>query len=202
MPVAAIGSIAPAWTCSMLRENSIGRGPRRQASAGGSRWVTSPTRPPSPAFAQAVWPDPGVATVMQNRARDMAGWIDINVSSDLQSYRPPGKGRLAFVRRNSRGRCSCGAAAAKMTAMARRHGKLVIFDCDGVLVDSEILACGVQSRALCGLWAAYRPRGGGRSFPRRLRPDMRAALEIDLGGPLPSDHEARCGQELFALFRS
>jgi HAD superfamily hydrolase (TIGR01509 family) len=30
---------------------------------------------------------------------------------------------------------------------------------------------------------------------------MRAALEVDLGRPLPDDHEARCGAELFVLFR-
>jgi HAD superfamily hydrolase (TIGR01509 family) len=30
---------------------------------------------------------------------------------------------------------------------------------------------------------------------------MRAALELDLGRPLPDDHEARCGAELYALFR-
>jgi beta-phosphoglucomutase-like phosphatase (HAD superfamily) len=30
---------------------------------------------------------------------------------------------------------------------------------------------------------------------------MRAALDADLGRPLPDDHETRCGAELFALFR-
>ncbi len=82
-----------------------------------------------------------------------------------------------------------------------RH-QLVIFDCDGVLVDSEILACGVQSRALADYGLRITPEEVADRFLGASATDMRAAIEIDLGGPLPSDHEARCGQELFALFRA
>src|SRR3954451_4247860 len=78
---------------------------------------------------------------------------------------------------------------------------LVIFDCDGVLVDSEILACDVQARAL----AEYGLRISGAEVARRFlgmsAKDMRALLETDLGRPLPADHETRCGAELFGLFR-
>ena len=81
------------------------------------------------------------------------------------------------------------------------HGKLLIFDCDGVLVDSEILACGVESRALGAYGLSIGPEEVARRFLGASARDMRAALEIDLGAPLPADHEMRCAQELFALFR-
>lgn len=87
-----------------------------------------------------------------------------------------------------------------MSPLARRS--LLIFDCDGVLVDSEILACGVQSRALTAYGLPISPDEVAARFLGASAKDMRAALEIDLGRPLPDDHEARCLQELFALFRN
>jgi HAD superfamily hydrolase (TIGR01509 family) len=79
--------------------------------------------------------------------------------------------------------------------------RLVIFDCDGVLVDSEILACGVQARAITGYGFPLSTADVARRFLGMSARDMRAAVEIDLGRPLPDDHEARCADELFALFR-
>ena len=78
---------------------------------------------------------------------------------------------------------------------------LVIFDCDGVLVDSEILACEVQARALTGYGLPISGAEVARRFLGLSATDMRALLETDLGRPLPADHEARCGEELFGLFR-
>jgi HAD superfamily hydrolase (TIGR01509 family) len=79
--------------------------------------------------------------------------------------------------------------------------RLVIFDCDGVLVDSEILACDVQARALSEYGLAISGAEVARRFLGMSAKDMRAELEIDLGRPLPDDHESRCGEELFGLFR-
>jgi HAD superfamily hydrolase (TIGR01509 family) len=78
---------------------------------------------------------------------------------------------------------------------------LVIFDCDGVLVDSEILACDVQARAITAYGLTMSGAEVARRFLGMSASDMRAALEIDLGRPLPSVHEASCAAELFALFR-
>ena len=93
--------------------------------------------------------------------------------------------------------------AASTTTTLRDAGTrpLFIFDCDGVLVDSEVLACDVQARALtaCGL-----PISGAevaRRFLGMSAKDMHRLLETDLGRPLPLDHETRCKEELFALFR-
>jgi HAD superfamily hydrolase (TIGR01509 family) len=78
---------------------------------------------------------------------------------------------------------------------------LVIFDCDGVLVDSEILACDVQSRALAEYGLALSGADVARRFLGMSARDMRSALETDLGRPLPDDHETRCARELYDLFR-
>jgi HAD superfamily hydrolase (TIGR01509 family) len=80
-----------------------------------------------------------------------------------------------------------------------RH--LVIFDCDGVLVDSEILACDVQARALTEYGLSLSGADVARRFLGVSARDMRAALEVDLGRRLPDDYEMRCGAELYALFR-
>jgi HAD superfamily hydrolase (TIGR01509 family) len=80
--------------------------------------------------------------------------------------------------------------------------RLVIFDCDGVLVDSEILACGVQARAVTAYGLPLSTEDVTRRFLGMSARDMRAGLELNLGRPLPEDHEARCAEELFALFRS
>jgi beta-phosphoglucomutase-like phosphatase (HAD superfamily) len=86
-----------------------------------------------------------------------------------------------------------------MSEPARR--KLLIYDCDGVLVDSEILACGVASRALAAHGLSISPQEVARRFLGASSKDMRAALEIDLGRPLPADFEESRSTELFALFR-
>jgi len=78
---------------------------------------------------------------------------------------------------------------------------LVIFDCDGVLVDSEVLACDVQARALTGYGLPISGTDVARRFLGMSAKDMRRLLEVDLGRPLPADHESRCGEELFRLFR-
>jgi|SRR3954468_24178852 HAD superfamily hydrolase (TIGR01509 family) len=83
----------------------------------------------------------------------------------------------------------------------RRSGRLVIFDCDGVLVDSEILACEVQARAITSYGLALTGKEVAARFLGISAKDMRTAVELDLGRPLPDDHEKRCGEELFDQFR-
>jgi len=70
--------------------------------------------------------------------------------------------------------------------------RLVIFDCDGVLVDSEILACNVQARAVTDYGLPLSGAEVAGRFLGMSARDMRASLEADLGRPLPSDHEVRC----------
>jgi HAD superfamily hydrolase (TIGR01509 family) len=67
----------------------------------------------------------------------------------------------------------------------------VIFDCDGVLVDSEILAVEVEIVLLAELGLAYEPAEYGRRFLGLHDSAFRDALDIDCraatGRPLPSD---------------
>lgn len=77
---------------------------------------------------------------------------------------------------------------------------LVVFDCDGVLVDSEVLAC----RAVADTLAAFGHPIGAESIAERFtgvsNKDMYAALATDIGGPLPEEFDAamkRCALDLF-----
>ena len=84
---------------------------------------------------------------------------------------------------------------------ARRSGiDLVVFDCDGVLVDSEVLAC----RAVADTLAAFGHIVAADSIAERFtgvsNRDMYAVLAADIGGALPDDFDAamkRCALELF-----
>jgi len=80
------------------------------------------------------------------------------------------------------------------------HPAAVIFDADGVLVDSEILAIEVEIAMLAELGLTYAPAEYRRRFLGLHDHDFRDALDIDsraaTGKPLPSDflhrtHERR-----------
>ena len=67
----------------------------------------------------------------------------------------------------------------------------VIFDCDGVLVDSEILAIEVEVVLLAELGLTYEPAEYGRRFLGLNDAAFREALDVDCrdrtGNPLPPD---------------
>ncbi|WP_043839130.1 HAD family hydrolase [Muricoccus aerilatus] len=67
-----------------------------------------------------------------------------------------------------------------------RHG-LVIFDCDGVLVDSEILAAEVLARAATSLGLAITAAEALPRFRGRRLPAILAEIEAELSTPLPPD---------------
>ena len=78
--------------------------------------------------------------------------------------------------------------------------KLVIFDCDGVLVDSEPLACRIELAALAALGhpigaEEFRRRAVGRS-----RKDVNAMLETHWARALPTDYTDRIRAATFAAF--
>jgi len=77
---------------------------------------------------------------------------------------------------------------------------LVIFDCDGVLVDSEVISCQAHADVLsrCGY-----PITAEQVFDRFLgRSSKQARLEIEaeLGHSLPDDFNAQLQDRLFAAF--
>jgi HAD superfamily hydrolase (TIGR01509 family) len=79
---------------------------------------------------------------------------------------------------------------------------LLIFDCDGVLVDSEVIAHAVMVDLVTEFG---RPMTLQESFGifagKRLR-DALAAAEAWLGKPIPPEAVAKAGEHLFERFRS
>jgi HAD superfamily hydrolase (TIGR01509 family) len=88
----------------------------------------------------------------------------------------------------------------RVTMGVARWPKVVIFDCDGVLVDSEVLALAVTRRRLneAGLNlsdAETRERFLGLRFDSAVR-----RVEAELGSPLPKDFPDDLSREILAAF--
>jgi HAD superfamily hydrolase (TIGR01509 family) len=78
----------------------------------------------------------------------------------------------------------------------------VIFDCDGVLVDSEPLACAFQAQQLGRAGLAISGEEVALRYAGMSAGDMRRAIERELGRALPEDHEARSAEALKKIFQS
>jgi HAD superfamily hydrolase (TIGR01509 family) len=77
---------------------------------------------------------------------------------------------------------------------------LVIFDCDGVLVDSEVISCRAHSAVLTRHGF---PITAEQVFDRFLGRSLRQAnieVEAELGRPLPDDFHVQLQDELFQAF--
>lgn len=79
---------------------------------------------------------------------------------------------------------------------------LLIFDCDGVLVDSEVLACRIDAEVLAGFGIVLSPEDIMRRFVGMSLKDMVRTLEADHGRPLPEDFGAILNRALFARFET
>jgi len=79
---------------------------------------------------------------------------------------------------------------------------LLIFDCDGVLVDSEPLACQVDAEVLTALGLPYTADDIVRQFVGKSMKDMIARIEADHGRTLPADFAERINRTLFARFET
>lgn len=78
--------------------------------------------------------------------------------------------------------------------------ELVIFDCDGVLVDSEHLASTVHARMLASVGIVASPEQILRRFTGSTDRAMYAVLEEELGRPLPASHAELTAAEMRAAF--
>jgi HAD superfamily hydrolase (TIGR01509 family) len=79
---------------------------------------------------------------------------------------------------------------------------LIIFDCDGVLVDSEPIAARVLATEASRVGIHISAEDCLRRFTGVSMKAVLAALEADLGQPLPKDFESRVREADFAAFRS
>lgn len=68
---------------------------------------------------------------------------------------------------------------------------LVLFDCDGVLVDSEVLSARVLADEATALGRPLSPEDCLDRFTGISMAAVRSMIEADLGQPLPPDFEAR-----------
>lgn len=80
--------------------------------------------------------------------------------------------------------------------------KLVIFDCDGVLVDSEMLATEVLSEALAAAGFDLGPEDALRLLVGLDAPAQRRLLERRFAMPLPRDFESALLEQLNKAFLS
>ncbi len=76
----------------------------------------------------------------------------------------------------------------------------VIFDCDGVLIDSEWLACTAEAQVFSELGVEMSPEYVRDTYVGMANEDMFAKFEADFGMALPADFEARHFAKTMALF--
>jgi len=79
---------------------------------------------------------------------------------------------------------------------------VVIFDCNGVLVDSEPLATSVVSQEFMRAGFALTPDVVARYFTGRRPADMFAEVEIAAGRKLPKDFAAKVTHAILRRFRA
>lgn len=79
---------------------------------------------------------------------------------------------------------------------------LVIFDCDGVLVDSELLACQVDADLLTSMGLPYTRQQIVDQFVGTSLKHMIATIEQDRGVVLPEDFGHTFNQAVFARFET
>ena len=80
--------------------------------------------------------------------------------------------------------------------------QLVIFDCDGVLVDSELIACSADADALSDIGYEITCDGVIERFAGVPSEAMYATIESELGHALPDDFNIRVKQRVLQKYRS
>lgn len=78
---------------------------------------------------------------------------------------------------------------------------LVIFDCDGVLVDSEVISNGLLAEMMAELGHPMTTEEASQKFAGRSLADVLALAESVLGRPIPEDLGQHYGQRLSERLR-
>ncbi|QII86347.1 HAD family phosphatase [Bordetella hinzii] len=86
--------------------------------------------------------------------------------------------------------------------MAPVNTQLVIFDCDGVLIDSEIIAARAQSQALAAHGIDISPEEAARRFAGIPDHDMWRTLQAEFHTTLPAGFELDYAAHLARIFES
>lgn len=77
---------------------------------------------------------------------------------------------------------------------------LVIFDCDGVLIDSEVLVCRLHAEELTRHGFPFTTAEVVRRFVGGTRPTMYAAIEAEHGRPIPAGYNDRLNERIAETF--
>jgi HAD superfamily hydrolase (TIGR01509 family) len=83
-----------------------------------------------------------------------------------------------------------------------RNFDLVIFDCDGVLVDSEVISCRTHAQMLTRHGYPITTEQVHERFLGRSSREARLDIERELGRPLPDDLETELRAELYRSFEA
>ncbi|MGB0504607.1 MAG: HAD-IA family hydrolase [Pikeienuella sp.] len=80
--------------------------------------------------------------------------------------------------------------------------ELLILDCDGVLIDSEIIACQAEARALSKIGFAINAATVAQRYSGQTSAIMYATIEKEIGHPLPPGLPERVMQDILAAYRT
>lgn len=79
--------------------------------------------------------------------------------------------------------------------------ELIIFDCDGVLIESEIVVCRIAAEELTRLGYPITTEEVIDRFAGRPDREMRAEIEADMGRALPDDYKLRVDRRTEEAYR-
>lgn len=82
------------------------------------------------------------------------------------------------------------------------NGQLIIFDCDGVLVDSESISCGTIAEIATGLGYAMTTEEAVNSFVGTSMKFVTSFLNERLASPLPLDFESQYRARMYERFKT
>ncbi len=85
-------------------------------------------------------------------------------------------------------------------AMQARWPEVVIFDCDGVLVDSEVISLGVTRRMLAEAGLSLSDDETRKRFLGKRQDAVLRRVEAELGARLPTDFTGALSREILATF--
>ena len=76
---------------------------------------------------------------------------------------------------------------------------LIIFDCDGVLINSEMIAARVEAVAYAAEGFEMEPLGFAEHFAGMTHESIQKAIEQELGRPLKDGFQERLAEAFFEL---
>ncbi|MFK7945247.1 MAG: HAD family hydrolase [Paracoccaceae bacterium] len=79
---------------------------------------------------------------------------------------------------------------------------LIVFDCDGVLIDSELIACAADAELLSAAGYPIDTAGVSARFAGVPGPAMYAEIEQELGRALPPDLHEKVKARVIARYRT